>query len=276
MATILEQENDITLGEGEEFGNLDELGAVVPEEQQEPVEASVEPVDEPDLDIPEKFRGKGLKDIIKSYTSLEQEFGRKSNEVGELRRLADEIIKQNLELNTGGIPAKKKLEVDDLLEDPEKAISSAVENNPRLKQLEERLINEERAKAKQAFENKHPDWVDVVNNPQFQSWVTSSPMRTKIFQEANASYDYQAGAELLDLYKEIYSTKIAEAKGEQKAAREKALKAATVEKGSTGQSSKKIFKRDELMNMIKYNREKYNDPAFQAELVKAYAEGRVR
>jgi len=80
----------------------------------------------------------------------------------------------------------------------------------------------------------------------------------------------------LDLYKEIYSTKIAEAKGEQKAAREKALKAATVEKGSTGQSSKKIFKREELMNMIKYNREKYNDPAFQAELVKAYAEGRVR
>jgi len=276
MATILEQENDITLGEGEEFGNLDELGAVVPEEPQEPVEEPIEPVEEPDLDIPEKFRGKGLKDIIKSYTSLEQEFGRKSNEVGELRRLADEIIKQNLELNTGGIPAKKKLEVDDLLEDPEKAISSAVENNPRLKQLEERLINEERAKAKQAFENKHPDWMDVVNNPQFQSWVTSSPMRTKIFQEANASYDYQAGAELLDLYKEIYSTKIAEAKGEQKAAREKALKAATVEKGSTGQSSKKIFKRDELMNMIKYNREKYNDPAFQAELVKAYAEGRVR
>lgn len=276
MATILEQENDITLGEGEEFGNLEELGAVVPEEPQEPVEEPIEPVEEPDLDIPEKFRGKGLKDIIKSYTSLEQEFGRKSNEVGELRRLADEIIKQNLELNTGGIPAKKKLEVDDLLEDPEKAISSAVENNPRLKQLEERLINEERAKAKQAFENKHPDWMDVVNNPQFQSWVTSSPMRTKIFQEANASYDYQAGAELLDLYKEIYSTKIAEAKGEQKAAREKALKAATVEKGSTGQSSKKIFKRDELMNMIKYNREKYNDPAFQAELVKAYAEGRVR
>lgn len=276
MATILEQENDITLGEGEEFGNLEELGAVVPEEPQEPVDEPIEPVDEPDLDIPEKFRGKGLKDIIKSYTSLEQEFGRKSNEVGELRRLADEIIKQNLELNTGGIPAKKKLEVDDLLEDPEKAISSAVENNPRLKQLEERLINEERAKAKQAFENKHPDWMDVVNNPQFQSWVTSSPMRTKIFQEANASYDYQAGAELLDLYKEIYSTKIAEAKGEQKAAREKALKAATVEKGSTGQSSKKIFKRDELMNMIKYNREKYNDPAFQAELVKAYAEGRVR
>lgn len=276
MATILEQENDITLGEGEEFGNLEELGAVVPEEPQEPVEEPIEPVEEPDLDIPEKFRGKGLKDIIKSYTSLEQEFGRKSNEVGELRRLADEIIKQNLELNTGGIPAKKKLEVDDLLEDPEKAISSAVENNPRLKQLEERLINEERAKAKQAFENKHPDWMDVVNNPQFQSWVTSSPMRTKIFQEANASYDYQAGAELLDLYKEIYSTKIAEAKGEQKAAREKALKAATVEKGSTGQSSKKIFKREELMNMIKYNREKYNDPAFQAELVKAYAEGRVR
>lgn len=278
MATVIEQENEISLNDGEEFGSLEELMAPAAEAEaakQEPTPDVSAPEDDPD--VPEKFRGKGIKDIVKSYVSLEQEYGRKNNEIGELRKLADEIIKQNLELNNGGIPASKKsIGVDDLLDDPEKAISSAVENNPRLKQIEEQLITRQRDEAKKSFEAQHPDWQDVVKDPQFQQWVFSSPMRTKMFKEADANYDYATGAEIIDLYKQIYQTKVESAKAEQKSNREKTLKAATTEKGSTGQSSKKIFKRADLMEMIKYNREKYNDPAFQAELVKAYAEGRVR
>lgn len=276
MATIIEQENDTPLNEGEELGNLDELVAAKPETTEEAA-----PPEEKDEDIiPEKFKGKGVKDILHSYEELEKAYGRRNNEYGELRKLVDDVIKRdlnNLELSTGGTPAqKKKIEVGDLLDDPDTALNEAVASNPRIQKLEEQILLQNREKQRQVFETRHPDWKETIADTQFQNWVTSSPIRLKMFQEADAKYDYDTGSELLDLYKQIYSAKVEGAKQEQKENRDKALRAASVEKGSTGQSAKKVFKRTDIIRMMQTNRDKYNDPAFQAELAKAYEEGRVR
>ena len=46
--------------------------------------------------IPEKYRNKSLEDVIKMHQEVEKLVGRQAQEVGEVRKLADELIKQNL------------------------------------------------------------------------------------------------------------------------------------------------------------------------------------
>lgn len=276
MANIVEQD-DVVLGEGEEFGNIDEL---VPQKSEEKPEEVAEEVVEEEGEstfIPPKFKGKSMEDIIKSYSELEKEYGRRSNEIGELRRLTDELIKQ--QLNGGGnatTDTKKKIGVDDLLDDPDTVLSSAIDNNPRLKKLEEKLLAEERNRAKASFEAKYPNAYQTVQEPEFINWIQASPMRTKLFMEANANYDYQIGGELLDLYYSLHNVKVEDAKEVRKAGAEKALKSASVERGSSGQTAKKVYRRQDILNMAIHNKAKYYSDEFQAELAKAYSEGRVR
>ena len=277
MAEILEQDEELTLAEGEEIGELGELGAT-PSEPEEP--AVEEPqVEEVEAHIPEKFRGKSLEDVIQSYEEVEKALGRKNNEVGELRKLTDDFLKQSLQLNetdTAPAASSKKIEVDDLLDDPNKAIEAALSNNPRLQKLEQQLVEAKREEAKRGFDAKHPDGMELVQTPEFQNWVAASPTRYKLFMDANNNYDYDLADELLATYKELQGVRVEEAKGKQQAKRDKALKDAATEKGSTGQSPKKIYRRSDLMKMMMNNREAYDDPNFQAELSRAYQENRVR
>ena len=47
--------------------------------------------------LPPKFEGKNVDEIVKSYANLEQQFGRQGSELGELRKLADSLIQKNLQ-----------------------------------------------------------------------------------------------------------------------------------------------------------------------------------
>jgi len=47
-------------------------------------------------EIPDKYKGKNLQDIVKMHQEAEKLIGRQAQEVGEVRRLADEL------LNCGG------------------------------------------------------------------------------------------------------------------------------------------------------------------------------
>jgi hypothetical protein len=277
MAEILEQEEELVLGDDEEVGNLEEL-STPPQEPEEELEEKVIEEDKVATHIPDKFKDKSLEDVIHSYEELERAMGRKNNEVGELRKLTDEFLKQSLNSNAGEKQdsAPATLEMDDLLDDPNKAINEAINSNPRLKQLEEQLAEARRAESQKWFESKHPDGQEIVASPEFQDWVSQSIIRQKLLIEANNNYDYNMADELLSTYKELKGVKAKEVSAESKAKREKALKDAAVETGSTGQAPKKIYKRADLMKMMTYNRDAYDDPVFQAELAKAYKEGRVR
>lgn len=221
-----------------------------------------------------KFKDKGIEDVLMAYESLEKEYGAKGNEIGELRRLTDELLQ--LQINEkqskqkSEEPKKPLIDVDSLLDNPEEALSKAVANNPEIRAMREQMLKSERAKAQQAFEQDHPDWKELVSDRNFQEWVTSSQLRTKLFQEADRNYDYQTGSELLSMYKQING--IAKENVEKK--RSKSLKAASVEKGSTGNKPVKVYRRADLINL------RINDPAkydaMQDDIMAAYAEGRVR
>lgn len=274
MAEIIEQDEELVLEEGEVIGDIEELGVSTTEEVSEEV-TEVEETEEVEPHIPEKFRGKSIEDIVKAYEEAEKALGRKNNEVGELRKLTDEFLKQSLQLDQTHAESQK-IEVDDLLEDPNKVIESALSSSPRLKELEDQLFQARVAEAQKGFEAKHPGGMEEIVSPEVQAWINASPVRARLFNEAHQNYDFGIADELLTMYKEVQGVKVGEAQGKQKAKRDKALKEGTVEKGSSGQAPKKIYKRQDLMKMMMTNREAYDDPNFQAELVKAYSEGRVR
>src|SRR6056297_1023845 len=49
-----------------------------------------------EFELPPKFKGKKLEDVVQSYLNLEKELGRKGQEVGELRKLADQLVERDL------------------------------------------------------------------------------------------------------------------------------------------------------------------------------------
>jgi hypothetical protein len=64
------------------------------EEYNETLEAVEEPVEAVETedsvaDIPDKYQGKSIKDIVQMHQEAEKLLGRQSSEVGELRRIVD-------------------------------------------------------------------------------------------------------------------------------------------------------------------------------------------
>ena len=223
-------------------------------------------------DVPEKFQGKELKDVVNSYTELEKELGRKNNEVGELRKLTDDFLKQ--QLDAPAAPKENQIDLDDLLENPNDVVTKAVDNNPRIAALEEQLRQAQVLEQKTGFESKHKDWDSVLKSEDFASWVTGSPVRQNMFQEANANYDYAVLDEVFSLYKDVRG--VAKEQAENKAAvkRKKALKNTSTEKGSTGEVSKKVYRRADLIRLKQTDPNRYSE--MNDEIMLAYAEGRVR
>lgn len=259
--------NDIVVEQAED--QLDkELESVQEEETSEETESSQE------AEIPEKFKNKSVEDIIKAYQNLESEYGRRSNEVGELRKLTDELLGLQLKNKKEEEEEAEPISSDQLFDNPKQVIDSVVQSNPKIKALEEQIRLSQIQSEKQKFEAKHPDWQDIMTSSDFQKWIQSSPVRAKMLIEADQNYDYQTGAELLDLYKEITKTNISKKKEEIKSQIKSDLKDSQVEKGSTGQSSKKIYRRADLIKLRMRDPERFE--AMQEEIIAAYREGRVK
>ena len=90
----------------------------------------------PESSVPDKYRGKSLEEIVKMHQEAEKLIGRQAQEVGEVRKLADDLIKQQIGATNKQQPETIVQEVD-FFEDPNKAINNAVENNPVLQQLKQ-------------------------------------------------------------------------------------------------------------------------------------------
>ena len=62
----------------------------------EAVEKQIEqPTPEPEL--PDKYKGKSVADIVKMHQEAEKLIGRQANEVAEVRSLADQLIKRQIQ-----------------------------------------------------------------------------------------------------------------------------------------------------------------------------------
>ena len=80
-----------TFVEDSEDNGGDELSTVEQLIQTEPTVEEANPVD-----VPSKYKGKSIEDVIKMHQEAEKLIGKQAQEVGEVRKLADDLIKQTL------------------------------------------------------------------------------------------------------------------------------------------------------------------------------------
>jgi len=227
----------------------------------------------PSFEVPEKFQGKSPEEIVQSYQELEKELGRKANEVGELRKLTDQYIHQELSRRQVEDPKESdsKLEFDDLVENPEEALSKLVEKS--VSPVTAKLSAMEYQLKMADFIKKYPDAPKVTNSPEFYNWANASAYRAKQFALAQQG-DLDAGDELMSAYTDTVKGLGDAQKQGQSAKREAALKAASSESSGTGESPKKMWTRTELAKMRLEDPESYW--AQSDEIMQAYAEGRVK
>ena len=90
----------------------------------EVVDTAPEPVEE----LPEKYKGKSAIEIARMHQEAEKLIGRQANEVHEVRSLADQLLKQQLEANkkVQQQPIEESLE-EDFFADPKQAVARTVE-----------------------------------------------------------------------------------------------------------------------------------------------------
>ena len=242
-------------------------------------DTATEPVKE---EVPEKYKGKSLDEIVRMHQEAEKLIGRQAQEVGEVRKLADSLLKQQLETKHDTQQPSKAQEID-WFEDPERAVNQAVENNPILKKLQEEQTKQVQLAALQTIEKAHPDFVSVAQSEDFQQWVSGSRIRQQMFTQAN-NYDVDSALELLETYKSLRSIKQAKEETSKAADetlkkadsenRSKTLKAASVQQGGTGESTKPIYRRADLIRLRMQDPKRYEGMA--EDILNAYAEGRVR
>jgi hypothetical protein len=234
-----------------------------------------------EVEIPEKYKNKSLDEIVRMHQEAEKLIGRQAQEVGEVRKLADSLLKQQLEAKHDKQPEPAQ-EID-WFEDPQKAINQALESNPVLKQLQEQQAIQVQRAALDVIEKTHPDFISVAQSEDFQQWVAGSKARQRLYADAN-NYDVDSALELLDNYKSLRglrqqkeeTSKAADEalKKTDSEGRTKALKAAAVQQGGTGETGKPVYRRADLIRLRMQDPNRYESMA--DEILNAYAEGRVR
>lgn len=229
----------------------------------EPEEEVKEEVQEDD-GIPERFRGKSAQEIAEMYQNLEKLNGRQANELGQLRAYADRLLQA----------PREEIDESMFFEEPSRAVEEAVVRNPEVQGIKGELSTVKLKLAQQEFTQAHPTWKKDAQSNEFLKWVTNTEYRGKLWQKAN-SYDFEAADELFTAFEDHMAT-VKQNRQADAQKREGDLMAASTETGSTGATSKKVWRRHDLMNMQTNDPDKYYDESFQAELLRAYAEGRVR
>jgi hypothetical protein len=223
-------------------------------------------------DIPDKYRGKQLSDIIRMHQEAEKLIGKQAQEVGEVRKLADELIKQNLADNRQ--PIKEEEPEVDFFENPQAAVRKTVDNHPDVMAARQAGQDFRKMQIQQKLAQEHPDFGQIVQDQDFANWVKSSPVRIGLYAKADGEFDYDSANELLSTYKQLKGVKAKQTSDAGETQRKSNLKAATVDVGGTGESGKRVYRRADLIRLKMQDPNRYD--ALSDEIMSAYAEGRVK
>jgi hypothetical protein len=278
-------------GDSDQLGNLDDLTKSLREEaasltggQQKPQAQAPQNAEPPAEDVPEKFRGKSVKDIVESYKQLESQLGRMANDLGTQRVLTDRLLNlrrdNDLRQNGAGVtqPETPKIKATDLAEDPTAAISKVVDAKLAKNQqdAEQEALQHARNAAAARLVQDHPDYQEYVNNPDFTAFINGSAIRKRAAVAAQQG-DFDAGNDLLTEFKAQKKQKMNQQDDNKNL---ESARAASLESGSRGSegSSKagKVYSRADLLRLQLTNPELYYSDEYQAVIMKAYAEKRVK
>lgn len=247
-------------------GSLSEFEAV---EQQ-----IAQPTPEPEL--PDKYRGKSVADIVKMHQEAEKLISRQANEVSEVRSLADQLIKRQIQ-PTQPVVAEASVDDIDFFADPVSTVNKVIANHPSIRQAQEKSAELDRMTSKQRLVTKHPDYLDVIADSEFAQFITASPIRQQLFQAADKQYDFQAADELLTTYKELKQAKqkiVSDGATQLKEESKRQLSAASVDAGGSGEVGRKTYRRADLIRLQIQQPDRYAE--LSDDIYLAYQEGRVR
>ena len=234
-------------------------------------------------DIPEKYRGKTAAEIAKIALEQEKFIGRQAQEVGEIRRVADQLILERLNAQQQQRQAESQPAASDELSDvdffanPTEAVKKAVENHPAVQQAHAAAVHLRQRASLEQLQKDHPDYKDLVNDPDFKDWVGQSRVRQALFVQAHRNFDVEAANELFGNYKGLRQRRsevVQQGAQELRQQQDRALRAVAVPTAGSGQSGKKIFRRADLITLQIKDPDRYMQ--MQDEIMSAYAEGRVR
>lgn len=239
----------------------------------------VAPEQEPEVedDLPEKYKGKDVKDIVAMHQNAEKLLGKQSSEVGELRKVVDNFIQtQTIAQQQKQAPVQAEDDLDDLdfFENPKQAISKMLENHPSVQQSKQMANQLAQQNTVAQLKANHPDFTNIVSDAKFIEWVGKSKVRSQLLRQADA-YDYDSADELFTSWKERQEMVNSAVQTETNARRQSVKSGSTGNtKGSGEPSRKKIYRRADIVELMAKDPERYQSLA--AEIRQAYSEGRVK
>lgn len=230
-----------------------------------------------------KFEGKSVEEILESYNNLQSAYGRMANDLGTQRKLTDRLLDlkrdEDLMQNT---PEKKEeplpeISSSELLDNPTSALDRVMaarearirqEYDQRLSQFEQQLRTDK-------FVAKHPDYLELGQSEEFRAWATGDPIRNQVAQRA-AQGDFDAADALLTEYKKS-NRRDSSGNNLRDNDMEEARRVGMESSNTAGAANTgKVYRRADLIDLKINKPHIYSDPAFQAEILKAYSEGRVK
>ena len=243
-------------------------------EQQETFESHEEEVAQPVSNIPEKYQGKSLEEVVQMHQEAEKLMGKQSSEVGELRRVVDDYIQAQLSHQQAPVQQQEEDDID-FFTDPKSAVSKAIENHPKIREAEEYTQHYKKQSALAQLQSKHPDMRSILQDNTFAEWIKGSKVRTQLFVQADQQYDYDAADELFSLWKERAQVAQQTANVEKQARKQQVKSASTGNARGTGEGTrKKVYRRADIIKLMKTDPERYQ--SLSSEIFQAYAEGRVK
>lgn len=251
-------------------------------EEEVTLDSTLQPVEEPakeepateevEPNIPEKYRGKSLEELVNMHQNAEKMIGRSSNEVGELRKIVDDFISSQSQ----STPEEPQEEDVDFFADPKTAVAKAVENHPDVKEAKQ-VSEEARARRKAEEAEKkllemHPDANDILASPDFQERLQKSPLMQTAIANAAASQDAEAMAVVFDEYKaSAPAPRKDEAAAQAQQAQTQQATTGVVKAGAG--ESRKLYRRADIIDLMVNNPDRYQQ--LLPEIEAAYREKRV-
>lgn len=229
-------------------------------------------------EVPEKYKGKSVEDLVQMHQELEKFSGKQSTEVGELRKVVDDYIQT--QLSTQQAPQQQQYQDDndddvDFFVDPKTAVSRAIDNHPKIKEAQAYTQQYKQQATLAQLKSSHPEMEQILQDPKFAEWIKGSKVRTQLFVQADQAYDYDAANELFSLWKERNQVVQKTAQAEREARKSSVKTASTGNARGTAEGSRrKVYRRADIIKLMRTDPERYQ--SMSDELLKAYAEGRVR
>ena len=255
----------------------EEQESTTQELEQDTVETPEEEQPQQEPELPEKYRGKSVEELVQMHQELEKFSGKQSTEVGELRKLVDDHIQTQLIAQQAPQQQQQFDDEDDVdfFVDPKTAVSRAIDNHPKILEAQAYTEQAKKQATLAQLQQNHPDMEAVLQDPKFAEWIKGSKVRTQLFVQADQGYDYDAANELFSLWKEKNQVVQQTAQAE-KAARKSAVKSANTgnARGTAEGSRRKVYRRADIIKLMRTDPERYQ--SMSDELLKAYAEGRVK